>query len=176
MVTVNGRMAVIVVNGRNGPFNVATLYCEIGDYAVRYIGLDQYEPGTYEGKFVIRDTDLCVRQFGVGKIIEPVAYIEDMMLDNADEGLQEMAPEAIQDPADDEGETKYKVTLNLDNIAPGDISHDELKKLFGEIWPLGEEVRLDPTVGRPIFRAQKDYLKSIGYKFNPEEQIWIKRH
>ncbi|MEW8276331.1 MAG: DUF3275 family protein [Candidatus Thiodiazotropha taylori] len=59
--------------------------------------------------------------------------------------------------------------MGLDNKAHGDFSHDELKQLFGMIWPLGEQVKLDPTVGRPIFRAQKEYLRSVGYKFDPTD-------
>ncbi|MBW9263057.1 MAG: DUF3275 family protein [Candidatus Thiodiazotropha sp. (ex. Lucinisca nassula)] len=176
MVTVKGRMAVNVINGRNGQFSVATLYSEIGDFVVRYEGLDQYDAGTYEGKFVIRDTDVWIRAFGVGKIIEPVVFLQDLILDNADEGLQESIPDAIPDPAEDEPKPRRKASLGLDKKAHGDFSHDELKQLFGKIWPLGEQIQLDPTVGRPIFRAQKEYLKSVGYKFDPTDQVWNKRH
>ncbi len=176
MVTVKGRMAVNVINGRNGQFSVATLYSEIGDFVVRYDGLDQYDAGTYEGEFVIRDTDVRIRAFGVGKIIEPVAFLEDLVLDNADEGLQENIPDAIPDPVDDEPKPKSMSAVDLDNRAPGDFSHEELKQLFGKVWPLVEEVKLDPTVGRSLLRAQTGYLKSIGYKYEAKEQIWIKRH
>ncbi len=176
MVRVKGRMAVNVINGRNGQFSVATLYSEIGDFTVRYEGLDQYDAGTYEGEFVIRDTDVRVRPFGVGKIIEPVAFLEDLILDNADEGLQEDIPDAIPDPAEDEPKPRSKAPLGLENKASGDFSHVELKHLFGENWPLDEEVKLDPTVGRSMLRAQTGYLKSIGYKYEPKTQIWIKRH
>ena len=176
MATVKGRLAVNVINGRNGQFSVATLYSEIGDFVVRYDGLDQYDAGTYEGQFIIRDTDVRIRAFGVGKIIEPVAFLEGLILDNADEGLQEDIPDAIPDPVEDEPKPRSKVPLGLENKAPGDISHEALKQLFGEIWPLGEEVKLDPTVGRSTLRAQTGYLKSIGYKYGPKTQIWIKRH
>jgi hypothetical protein len=176
MVTVKGRMAVNVINCRNGQFSVASLYSEIGDFVVRYDGLDQYDAGTYEGEFVIRDTDVRIRAFGVGKIIEPVAFLEDLVLDNADEGLQENIPDAIPDPAEDEPKPRSKVSLDLENKAPGDFSHEELKQLFRKVWPLGEEVKLDPTVGRSMLRAQTGYLKSIGYKYEVKEQIWIKRH
>ncbi|MCW4218812.1 MAG: DUF3275 family protein [Candidatus Thiodiazotropha sp. 6PLUC2] len=176
MITVQGRMAVNVIHGRNGQFSVATLYSEIGDFVVRYDGLDQYDAGTYEGKFVIRDTDVRVRPFGVGKIIEPVAYLEDLTLDNADECLQETIPDAIPDPVDDEPKPRSKAPLNLDGKAPDDFSHEELKQLFGKIWPVGEEVKLDPTVGRSMLRAQTGYLKSVGYKYEPKTQIWNKIH
>ncbi len=176
MVTVKGRMVVNVIDGRNGQFSVATLYSEIGDFVVRYEGLDQYNAGTYEGEFVIRDLDVRIRAFGVGKIIEPVAYLQDLVLDNADEGLQETIPDAIPDPADDEPKPRSKASLGLESKAHGDYSHDELKQLFGKIWPLDEQVKLDPTVGRAIFRAQKEHLKSVGYMFDPTDQVWHKSH
>lgn len=176
MVTVKGRMAVNVIKGRNGNFSVATLYSEIGDFVVRYDGLDQYDAGTYEGEFIIRDTDVRIRAFGVGKIVEPVAFLEDLVLDIANEGLQETIPDAIPDPVEDEPKPRSRPLLDLENKASGDFSHEELKQLFGNIWPLGEEVKLDPTVGRSMLRAQTGYLKSIGYKYEAKAQIWIKRH
>lgn len=44
--------------------------------------------------------------------------------------------------------------------------------LFGEIWPLGEKVKLDPTVDRGVFRQQRDRLKALGYTFRPLGQVW----
>jgi hypothetical protein len=176
MVTVKGRMAVNVIQGCNGQFSVATLYSEIGDFVVHYEGLDQYDAGTYEGEFIIRDTDIRLRAFGVGKIIEPVAFLQDLVLDNVDECLQEAIPDAISDPADDEPTPRSKASLDLQNKVHSDFSHEELKQLFGNIWPLGEEIKLDPTVGRSVLRVQIGYLKSIGYKYVAKAQIWIKRH
>lgn len=179
MVRIKGRMVVNVINGRNGQFNVATLYSEIGDYVVRYDGLDEFDAGTYEGEFIVRETDIRIRAFGVGKIIEPVAYLEGMQLSEADESMQESIPEAIPDPVHEETDKPKKPAtqqVDLENKAASEITPMELKKLFGEVWPLDEQVRLDPTVGRTILRAQTTYLKSIGYKYNAKEQIWIKRH
>ena len=55
-----------------------------------------------------------------------------------------------------------------------DTSEEELASLFGTLWPLSDEVKLDPTVDRPRFRTQKDHLKSTGYKFRPLDQVWVK--
>jgi hypothetical protein len=178
MVKVKGRMSVNVVNGRSGQFSVATLYSEIGEYVVRYGGLDQYEPGTYEGEFWIRDTDVLVRPFGVGKIIEPVAFLDDLILIDVDEGLQESLPEAIPDPAAEDKKPRKRTVEppSLEGKTPGALTELELKQLFGEAWPLGESVKLDPTIGRTPLRAQTQYLKSTGYKYKAKEQTWIKQH
>lgn len=179
MVTIKGRMAVNVINGRNGQFSVATLYSDIGDYVVRYDGLDEFDAGTYEGEFIVRETDIRIRPFGVGKIIEPVAYLEGMNLYDADEARQESIPDAIPDPVTEE-ESKPKPAaepqVDMEGKSTAELTQMELKKLFGEAWPLGEQVKLDPTVGRTILRAQTTHLKSVGYKYNAKEQTWIKRH
>jgi hypothetical protein len=179
MVKVKGRMSVNIIKGRNGLFSVATLYSEMGDFVVRYEGLDQYDAGTYEGEFLVRDTDVLVRPFGVGKIIEPVAYLDDLTLYDADEGFLEAIPEAIPDPATEEEpkpKQSAKEQVNLAGRSPNELTDLELSHLFGETWPLAEQVKLDPTVGRTLLRAQTQYLKSIGYKYAAKEQIWIKRH
>lgn len=49
----------------------------------------------------------------------------------------------------------------------------ELEALFGELWPLGKEVKLDPSVDRSRFRRQRDHLKAAGYQFRPLDQIWV---
>ena len=45
--------------------------------------------------------------------------------------------------------------------------------LFGVLWPIGRVVKLDPTIDRGLFRQQKDYLKSNGYRFMALEQNWV---
>lgn len=178
MVTTKGHMSVNAIKGRNGHFNVATLRADIGDFIVRYEGLDQYEPGTYEGEFIIRDIDVRIRPFGVGKIIEPVAYLEGLNLYNADENCKEEIPEAILDPADEETKPKSSSKLDLASKKPEEMSDEELPMLFGTVWPLGGQVKLDPTVGRKILRAQVAYIKYlkqaqfIEYEYNPEDQTW----
>ena len=56
---------------------------------------------------------------------------------------------------------------------PGTAEDNELASLFGELWPLGKEVKLDPTVDRSRFRQQRDHLKAAGYQFRPLDQIWV---
>lgn len=44
--------------------------------------------------------------------------------------------------------------------------------LFGHQWPLGDSVKLDPTVDRGTFRAQTVRLKQLGYVFDASTQTW----
>jgi len=44
--------------------------------------------------------------------------------------------------------------------------------LFGALWPLGDIVKLDPTVDRRVLRQQRDRLGALGYSFAPLSQDW----
>ncbi|WP_163558389.1 DUF3275 family protein [Halomonas sp. NO4] len=45
-------------------------------------------------------------------------------------------------------------------------------ELFGLLWPLGQSVKLDPTVDRVLFRRQVSRLKELGYRFQAPTQTW----
>ena len=176
MVSVKGRMMVNTIRRSSGNFNVAQLFSEIGDYVVRYDALDEFEEGKYEGEFFIRTTEIRNRKFGLGIITEPIAYIDDVILTDAIEGETEEVPEAIPDPIEEERSTesrKKKATPQTSDST--DMDEKALEQLFGT-WPLSDEVKLDPTVGRSTLRQQTAYLKSVGYKYNPKQQVWIKSH
>jgi hypothetical protein len=176
MVMVKGSMAVNIVNGRKGEFRVANLYSEIGDFVLHYDGLDQFEPGTYEGEFAIRFTVVRVRVFGVCKIIEPVAFVDEMKLENTDESLREEIVEAFSDPAEEEVQYRDKDVPDLSAKRASDLKQQDVKELFGSLYPLRERVKLDLTAGRLVLRAQTIYLKSIGYKYVAKDQNWVKWH
>ena len=44
--------------------------------------------------------------------------------------------------------------------------------LFGGLWPLADNVRLDPTIDRPVLRRQAARLKELGYHFQPLGRVW----
>ena len=49
---------------------------------------------------------------------------------------------------------------------------DQDIELFGHLWPLGDSVKLDPTIARGQFRAQVSRLKQLGYQFDAASQTW----
>jgi antirestriction protein ArdC len=52
------------------------------------------------------------------------------------------------------------------------VVDDQDIELFGHQWPLGDSVKLDPTVDRGTFRAQVTRLKQMGYQFDATSQTW----
>ncbi|SDK08706.1 DUF3275 family protein [Billgrantia gudaonensis] len=55
--------------------------------------------------------------------------------------------------------------------AAGQETHPDAE-LFGLLWPLGQSVKLDPTVDRALFRRQVSRLKELGYRFQAPTQTW----
>ena len=55
---------------------------------------------------------------------------------------------------------------------PGDDGADAV--LFGTLWPLGDTVKLDTSVDRPLFRRQKERIKALGYAFQASGQRWVR--
>ncbi len=176
MVNIEGEMIVNTINGRYGPFNTAVLYSAIGDFVIKYDGLDEFNGGKYSGSFVIRKTYTRIRNFGVSKIVEPIAELDSLELFDALEGAQEAPPQAIIDPIEEEVEavqsTGNSVKVTQEALSPSGDTDPDISGMFGDLWPLDTTVKLDPTVGRPLLRQQTSYLKLNGYKYNAREQSW----
>lgn len=86
-------------------------------------------------------------------------------------------PAGIHTPA---GTSDLQVTsaevLDTPTFEGGDNNNVGAKdaKLFGLLWPLGDHIKLDASMDRNLFRAQRDRLKELGYSFKPIGQLWTK--
>ncbi len=75
-----------------------------------------------------------------------------------------------------------KVETTSDNKEPSDNSQSTLldddmpndEELFGSLWPLQDQVKLDSTHDRNRIRAQCERLHQLGYLPNSKEQVWYK--
>ncbi|WP_308873984.1 DUF3275 family protein [Thiothrix subterranea] len=184
-----------------GSFKVGKLSTHIGQFEVKNPELDQYEAGTYSGNFCI-DKIYPSHYIAGGKIvIELRAVLSCFVLAGFDEETTDMKPLDV-DPADEEAVAPASGNAAPEaepDAAPVDLAtnaeteaataatgvmtleeerrfREELmdKETFGELYPLGHEVKLDPTIVRTKLRAQCDRLKSLGYRFVAARQIWAK--
>lgn len=184
-----------------GSFKVGKLSTHIGQFEVKNPELDQYEAGTYSGNFCI-DKIYPSHYIAGGKIvIELRAVLSCFVLAGFDEQTTDMEPLDV-DPADEEAVAPASANAAPEaepDAAPVDAAtnaeteaataatgvmtleeerrfREELmdKETFGELYPLGHEVKLDPTIARTKLRAQCDRLKSLGYRFVAARQIWAK--
>jgi len=170
---VKGRMVVHTRQGQFGSFNYAFLYTEIGEFVVRYNALDEFSADEYKGVFYIKEIYQKSRKFGVSIIIDNIAVIDDVNLEYVVNKTMMVEPEAIEDPIEEESLLDSSNNSKSSNLV-STINEIEKKQLFGELFPLGNLVKLDPTVGRAVLRNQAEYLKKIGYSFVADNQTWIK--
>lgn len=198
MITLHGTLTVRTIHGRNGDFNVGRLLTEIGEFSVKDPELDQYDEGRYEGTFGIEQIYPTSYVAAGRMVMEVRARIGAWDLEDMDDLKPEDAA-PIQDPDPiEEAKPPTSVAPKVEPEKPdavdvgsapkekraeaeavgvrrkeADEEDAELAKLFGPLWPLDKEVKLDPTVDRARFRKQRDHLKASGYKFRPLDQVWV---
>jgi len=157
MIKLSGSVHIRSIDGRNGSFNVGRLTTEIGEFAVKR-GIEEFDPGAYSGEFTISRIYPASYVIGGRSIVEVRADIEAIALVDVDTTIDEQEPIAAVEP-EPEVETEL----------PGEDA-----ELFGELWPLDEKVKLDPTVDRSLLRRQATRLKELGFQFQPVGRFFQK--
>jgi hypothetical protein len=187
MIRINGTLVVKEIKGANGKFCVGDLTTPIGEFKVKEPILDQFSEGRYEGEFVIARFYLSSYVWRGKSTTDIRAKVAEIFLDTADEGTVE-EPQSEPDPISIEppkasapaasGDVPVPAVL-IPEVTNPDPEYQALLDLFGvELAPLvlnGNEVKLDPTVDRTVFRQQRDRLKSLGYVFDAKAQRWCKQ-
>ncbi len=191
----SGVLTIRAINGSRGTFNVGRLITPIGDFAVKSPAIEEYEPGKYEGEFGVSRI-YPSHYFAHGRLVVEVrADVASIALASiADLPTEEQAPMEEQDPASEklvppapgatpvepqtpvvaDAEPAVDARAPAGHVASATSSEKSFQDLFGELWPLQDRVKLDPTVDRMQFRAQRDALKEMGYRFQPLGQVWEK--
>jgi hypothetical protein len=185
-ITVQGSLAIKTVKGRKGNFCVGELTTDIGTFEVKDTILDQFDDGTFEGKFTV--TELRLRSYEWRGSIRAaiVARVSDIYLTEETPPELPAEPE-IHDPIDDEAKPTVPSTQQGSETLAAETTSKDLASVssdpptgpglladFAALIDAGKPVRLDPTVDRGIFRAQRDGLKVAGYKFDAKSQMWLK--
>lgn len=200
MITVRGQLAIRKIHGSNGDFNVGRLISDIGEFVVKDTELDQYQEGKYGGDFGITRISPYSYHTNGRFVVEVRAILGSMTLsdidalsardavlvtpqeiDPADEETPKLAPGVKSDnPLEDttpfglDVPAKSRRTPKADSL-PSEQAEDTDEALFGiTLWPLGDVVKLDATVGRHQFRRQMVRLGELGYTFNGTTQDWHK--
>lgn len=184
MIKMSGVLTIKAIDGRNGRFNIGRLITELGEFTVKDTLLEQYDPGKYEGDFGISRIYPYSYAANGGVKVEIRACVETVAL----AGIEQLSPEEAMasqpetDPLDEtpvaskapSSASSERQEKSVADKQRGDSSNgDDDAQLFGELWPIGAEVKLDPTVDRALFRAQRDRLKALGYRFQAIGQVWI---
>lgn len=202
MLNLSGTLAIRAIKGSRGDFNVGRLLTEIGEFAVKDPLIEEYEEGRYEGEFGITGIFPSTYFTNGRTVVEIRARLGSIALKGIEELTEEDALPVVEpDPIEETPKpvvveapveilmTDEAVTMPGEEGVPSsdasfavmsieeEISfrnEQEYRAMFGTLWPLQAKVKLDPTVDRQNFRAQRDALKTLGYKFQPLGQLWVK--
>jgi hypothetical protein len=200
MQILDGTLMVEVIKGSRGDFCVGTLKTSIGDFKVKDAALEQFDRGTYSGRFTIDKVYIENTRWRGGWFTNLMAKVaEDGYQINDEEKSSAPAPsaQAEPDPLDDpiasktiekpqatalqaeqcHHELKTAEALNNARDRTSQSTTDPDMQLFGvELYPLFEQraasIALDNTIDREQFRRQRDRLKAHGYRFDPKTQQW----
>lgn len=202
MLKLSGILAIRSIKGARGDFNVGRLVTEIGEFAVKDPLIEEYEEGRYEGEFGISGIFPSTYFTNGRTVVEIRARLGSIALKGIEQLTDEdTLPVVEHDPIEEApkpivAEAPLEIAnlepavhgAVVDAIPPADApipvmsieeeiifrNEQEYRRLFGTLWPLQSKVKLDPTVDRQAFRAQRDALKDLGFKFQPLGQLWVK--
>lgn len=101
-----GTLTVTEIHGKRGAFLVGTLATSIGDFKVKDVELDQFDPGIYNGHFVVERIFSKSAPWKNGIFTEIIAKIapDGFLIDTEDIGTVETdlpATQAEPDPIDE---------------------------------------------------------------------------
>lgn len=194
MITLPGHLAIRTISGRHGDFNVGRLSTSIGEFVIKDALLEQHTEGKYRGDFAIIEIRPSYYTTGGRLVVEIRARLDSMTLeevetlsaaDNASIDAQtpdpvDEAPTAAREPQKPARPKPAPPVLDDDapfgmptpkrtQIAATDVGDADL---FGAVWPLGDTVKLDPTVDRQQLRTQCRRLEELGYVLDFKLQTW----
>ena len=199
-VWINGNLSVQRIQGVNGEFSVGKLDCEIGVLNIKDPYLDQFETGVYAGRFALSKVFSHGYAARTGCFIVETRALIDEYIIHSDEpesvdvnfALTEVDP-LVSDPpaappvkssATPKSETKspsfstaIPTASDLFRQPGSNAPAEPFAELFGELWPLGSIVKLDPTTIRsdPVgHRERVRYLTEHGYVFRASSQSYHK--
>jgi hypothetical protein len=189
MIKVNGLLTIKAINGSRGMFAVGELSTDVGTFKVKDAVLDQYDPGCYDGEFIIRRIYPSSYVYGGRAVIEVRAEIESLMIETQDT-RSEAKPDPLPvepDPIDETPQQRHEssrkpkpkeeASAEARTAVTASQSTETINSTLSTddalLVELGQPIKLDPTVDRATFRQQRDELKRRGYRFDATSQMWM---
>ena len=180
MIRMSGILNVKTIKGSRGAFSVGELTSPVGSFKVKDQILDQFSEGSYEGEFLVAHI-YPASYVHYGKVITEIrAKLAEIILPQGEEKpLPEQSVPQEPDPVEEPQPMPAPPEAPVKAVqAAATLTEEESKDfaLFGaELYDAvarREAIKLDPTVDRLKFRAQRDRLKGLGYHFDAACQAW----
>jgi hypothetical protein len=190
MIRLEGSLLVRKIKSRNGPFCVADLVTEVGEFKVKDPLLDQFQEGTYKGEFIVSEFFLASYTAFGRSVTEIRARLSDLHIDDwgglpeqarrdpvePDPAEEEALPKRRRDEASAAGASKRAGREKTRKGVPDQDAAADLELFGEEIYEkirAREPLKLDPTIGdRVRFRRQCDRMHKLNYEWMPQTQSW----
>lgn len=186
MIRISGILNVKSIKGSRGAFSVGELTSSVGSFKVKDQILDQFSEGSYEGEFLVAHI-YPASYVHYGRVITEIrAKLAEIILPEGEEKpLPEQTvpqePDPVEEPQAVAAATPAEAPADAavdTQAAVGPLTEEEAKdlalfgaELYGAVTKR-DAIKLDPTVDRLKFRAQRDRLKGLGYRFDAARQAW----
>lgn len=186
MIRISGILNVKSIKGSRGAFSVGELTSSVGSFKVKDQILDQFSEGSYEGEFLVAHI-YPASYVHYGRVITEIrAKLAEIILPEGEEKpLPEQTvpqePDPVEEPQAVAAATPAEAPADAavdTQAAVGPLTEEEAKdlalfgaELYGAVTKR-DAIKLDPTVDRIKFRAQRDRLKGLGYRFDAARQAW----
>lgn len=185
MIRISGILNVKSIKGSRGAFSVGELTSSVGSFKVKDQILDQFSEGSYEGEFLVAHI-YPASYVHYGRVITEIrAKLAEIILPEGEEKpLPEQTVPQEPDPVEEPqavaaaAPAEAPADAAVDTQAAGPLTEEEAKdlalfgaELYGAVTKR-DAIKLDPTVDRIKFRAQRDRLKGLGYRFDAARQAW----
>lgn len=197
-IRVRGTIVIDRKHSRRGDFNVGDLCTEIGEFEVKDSLIEEFEPGKYNGEFHIRWIEPDSFSWRGRVFVKNRAQLDAILIDDIEEEAAPPATPPEPDPIDarpppsattEQVRTTQPATPTETTPAPvpapcttppdAGSDGDQDLALFGDELHQAlcarAPIKLDPTVDRQQFRAQRDRLKVLDYSFDAKAQTWAVR-
>ena len=147
-INIPGTLTVQIIQGRRGPFKTAKLATSIGTFDVKNPVLKQFEPGEYQGNFIIEQLKVKAYEWGGGA----TSYgFSDEQSNHA----------STFDPVSENG-------IELPEFAE---SVEQVEQMIEDRWShirFGEYILAD----REDLRNVVSIVREAGYSYDPREKTW----
>ncbi|HET9642742.1 MAG TPA: DUF3275 family protein [Burkholderiaceae bacterium] len=189
MIRLQGSLLVRKIKGRNGPFCVADLVTDVGEFKVKDALLDQFDEGTYQGEFIVSEFFLASYTAFGRAVTEIRVRLADLHIgDSTDLPAQARRDPVEPDPAEeplhpprraddaDLGMPARRASRQKARKSEADEEAADIELFGEELYDkirAREPLKLDPTIGdRVRFRMQRDRMRELNYQFISKTQWW----
>jgi len=190
MIRLEGQLLVRKIKGRNGPFCVADLVTDNGEFKVKDALIDQFDEGTYHGEFFVSKFFLASYTAFGRLVTELRVQLADLQIKGSSGLPAQARRDPVEpDPAEEEPRRLSRRARDEERPKPARRAHgtkvrnSEADEAAADLELFGEEIyeklrareplKLDPSIDdRVRFRRQTARMHELNYEFISKTQSW----